>query len=98
MHGIETVLALLVVVTALATIARRSALPYPIVLVVGGLLLGFVPGLPEVRRGSAHFPRGPGIVLPGWAIGKLVAGRGATPGVISNAVATSRGRSRRWQS
>lgn len=49
MHGIETVLALLVVVTALVTLARRFSLPYPIVLVLGGLLLGFVPGLPVVR-------------------------------------------------
>jgi CPA1 family monovalent cation:H+ antiporter len=48
-HQIETVFALLVVVAALVTLARRFAYPYPIVLVLGGLLLGFVPGLPEVR-------------------------------------------------
>lgn len=49
MHGIETVLLLFVLVAALVTFARKSDLPYPIVLVLGGLLLGLVPGLPEVR-------------------------------------------------
>lgn len=49
MHEFETVLALLVIVTALVTLARKFSYPYPIVLVLGGLLLGFVPGLPEVR-------------------------------------------------
>lgn len=49
MHRIETVLLLFMLVLVLVTIARKSALPYPIVLVLGGLLLGFVPGLPQVR-------------------------------------------------
>lgn len=49
MHEIETVLALLVIVAALVMLARKFDVPYPIVLVLGGLLLGFVPGLPEVR-------------------------------------------------
>jgi hypothetical protein len=39
---------LLAVVAVLSALARLSVL-YPIVLVVGGALLGFVPGLPEVR-------------------------------------------------
>ena len=46
---IETILLLLLLAVALATVARRFAIPYPIVLVVGGLFLGFVPGLPDVR-------------------------------------------------
>jgi monovalent cation/hydrogen antiporter len=37
---------LLVAVAGLGTLARRLSVPYPIVLVVGGALLGFVPGLP----------------------------------------------------
>jgi len=45
----RVVLALLVAVVALATLARRVHLPYPIVLVLGGLLLGLAPGLPQVR-------------------------------------------------
>jgi monovalent cation/hydrogen antiporter len=40
---------LLVAVAGLATVARRLSVPYPIVLVVGGAVLGFVPGLPEVH-------------------------------------------------
>jgi len=38
-----------VAVAGLSALARRLSLPYPIVLVLGGALLGFVPGLPEVR-------------------------------------------------
>ena len=37
------------VVLALTTIARKLTIPYPILLVVGGLALSFVPGLPIIR-------------------------------------------------
>jgi monovalent cation/hydrogen antiporter len=48
-HDVELVLiSLLVAVAGLAAAARAVNIPYPIVLVVGGLALGFVPGLPEV--------------------------------------------------
>jgi Na+/H+ antiporter len=40
---------LLVAVAGLSTVARALSVPYPIVLVVGGAALGFVPGLPEVH-------------------------------------------------
>jgi NhaP-type Na+/H+ or K+/H+ antiporter len=40
---------LLVAVAGLSALACRLSVPYPIVLVVGGALLGFVPGLPEVN-------------------------------------------------
>src|SRR4029453_18432026 len=43
----EFVLALLIAVAALVTIARRLGIAYPIFLVIGGLLLGLVPGLPR---------------------------------------------------
>lgn len=46
---LEVVLGLLVVVAALTMLARRLAVPLPILLVIGGLLLGLIPGLPEVR-------------------------------------------------
>src|SRR5918997_1773898 len=36
-------------VAALATLARRIRVPYPILLVIGGLALAFVPGLPPVE-------------------------------------------------
>src|SRR3954453_9960525 len=40
---------LLVAVTGLSALASALSVPYPIVLVVGGAVLGFVPGLPKVR-------------------------------------------------
>jgi Na+/H+ antiporter len=43
---IEVFVFLLAVVALLAAVGRRSHVPYPIVLVLGGLVLGFVPGLP----------------------------------------------------
>ena len=49
MHDVVVVLILLAVVAALVPLAERLAIPYPIVLVVGGLALGFVPALPDVR-------------------------------------------------
>ena len=48
MSAVELVLGLLVPVTVLALLARRLNVPYPIVLVLGGLVLGFVPGLPPL--------------------------------------------------
>ena len=41
-------LELLFAIVALATLAAKLDTPYPIVLVIGGLLLGFVPGMPRV--------------------------------------------------
>jgi Na+/H+ antiporter len=46
---IELVFVLLFLATGLAVVARRIGIPYPILLVLGGLLLGFVPGLPRVE-------------------------------------------------
>ena len=46
---IELVLVLLIAATFLAVAARRFAVPYPVLLVVGGLLLGFIPGLPVIE-------------------------------------------------
>jgi CPA1 family monovalent cation:H+ antiporter len=47
--AIEAVIILLVAATALALLARRIGIPYPILLVLGGLALGFVPGLPTIE-------------------------------------------------
>ncbi|MBR8840709.1 MAG: Na+/H+ antiporter [Stigonema ocellatum SAG 48.90 = DSM 106950] len=49
MHNIETILGLLLVVALLAVVAERLVVPYPILLVLGGLVLGFIPGLPNVE-------------------------------------------------
>jgi monovalent cation/hydrogen antiporter len=45
---LQTVILLLVAVIALVTIARRVLIPYPIFLVLGGLVLSLVPNLPVV--------------------------------------------------
>lgn len=42
-------LVLFMAVAALVTIARRLGIAYPIFLVIGGLMLGFVPGVPTFR-------------------------------------------------
>jgi monovalent cation/hydrogen antiporter len=47
-HEVELVIGLLIVVAALVTLAGRFNLPYPALLVVGGLVLGLVPGLPRI--------------------------------------------------
>src|SRR4051794_32587786 len=41
-------LLLLLFVVVFGLLAKRLGTPYPIVMVVGGLLLGFVPGIPQV--------------------------------------------------
>lgn len=49
MQLLEIVLFLMVCAVALGWLARRFQFPYPIALVVGGSLLGFIPGLPSFR-------------------------------------------------
>jgi monovalent cation/hydrogen antiporter len=49
LHQLEIILGLLVAVAALATLATRLKVPYPILLVLGGSVLGFVPQLPRVE-------------------------------------------------
>jgi monovalent cation/hydrogen antiporter len=47
-HHLETILILLlVVVIGFAILAKRVGTPYPVVLVIAGLLLSFVPGIPR---------------------------------------------------
>jgi monovalent cation/hydrogen antiporter len=49
LHTMETVvLLLLVMVAAFAVIAHRLKVPYPIVLVIAGLVLSFVPHMPRI--------------------------------------------------
>jgi len=48
-HFELTLLCLLVAVAALTALARLLNVPYPILLVIGGSLLGFLPGLPHVE-------------------------------------------------
>jgi CPA1 family monovalent cation:H+ antiporter len=46
---IELVLGLLLAVAGLAVLARKLQIAYPVLFVIGGLLLGFVPGLPPLH-------------------------------------------------
>jgi monovalent cation/hydrogen antiporter len=48
-HQAEIIVLLFAAVAALAVLAHKISLPYPIVLVISGLALSFVPRLPEVR-------------------------------------------------
>lgn len=48
LHQLETVVLLLMVVLALVTLAQRVVVPYPILLVLGGLVLSFLPVVPVV--------------------------------------------------
>src|SRR4051812_14411392 len=50
MEDVEYLLVgLSVAVIVLSTLARWASVPYPIVLVIGGTALGFVPGLPRIE-------------------------------------------------
>lgn len=49
MHEVEIVLGLLLVVSVLVLLSEKIKLPYPILLVVGGLAIGFMPGLPRIE-------------------------------------------------
>ncbi|HTW24622.1 MAG TPA: Na+/H+ antiporter [Candidatus Baltobacteraceae bacterium] len=49
-HGVELiVLVLLILVVAFAALAKRLAVPYPIILVIGGLILSLFPRTPHVE-------------------------------------------------
>src|SRR4051794_13153551 len=49
MTAIETVVLLLAFVAALAVVARRIGQPYPILMVLGGLAIAVIPGLPRIQ-------------------------------------------------
>ena len=49
-HSVELVFLLLLgFVAVFAALARRLQMPYPIVLVIAGLILGFIPGIPQIK-------------------------------------------------
>ena len=49
MNHVEPVVLLLVLVATLVIVANKFAIPYPVLLVLGGLALSFVPFLPVIR-------------------------------------------------
>jgi CPA1 family monovalent cation:H+ antiporter len=46
---VEIIFGLLVAIAGLAVLARKLRVAYPIFFVIGGLVLGFIPGLPRIR-------------------------------------------------
>ncbi|MDP3091862.1 MAG: Na+/H+ antiporter [Nitrospira sp.] len=48
LHQLEIIILLLAVVLLLTTVAQKLVVPYPILLVIGGLILGLIPGIPTV--------------------------------------------------
>lgn len=48
-HAEFVIAGLLLAVASLSALARQLSVPYPIMLVVGGAVLGFIPGLPRVE-------------------------------------------------
>ncbi len=51
-HAEVLITALLMAVAALGALACRLSVPYPIPLVIGGALAGFLPGLPDITLES----------------------------------------------
>ena len=49
MHIIEVIVLLLAVITALAEVTDKIKIPYPILLVLAGMGIGLIPGLPPVE-------------------------------------------------
>lgn len=49
MRDIELIISILVIITALAEVADRIRIPYPILLVLTGTAIGLVPGLPRIE-------------------------------------------------
>lgn len=47
-HGVELIIVLLFMVLVLAIIAFRLNIPYPMVLLIGGTVIAFTPGIPRV--------------------------------------------------
>jgi CPA1 family monovalent cation:H+ antiporter len=53
MEIVQAVLALIAACIGFALIARRLNLPYAVILVMGGMALAFIPGLPTVTLDPA---------------------------------------------
>lgn len=49
MHNFEVIFVLLTVIAILAVVAEKIKIPYPILLVLAGLSIGLIPGLPKVE-------------------------------------------------
>jgi CPA1 family monovalent cation:H+ antiporter len=52
LENVSTVIVLLAIVTALAQVTDRIRIPYPVMLVIAGIVIGLIPGLPTVSLDS----------------------------------------------
>ena len=68
MEPIEAVVLLLAAVALLTVVARRIGVPYPILMVLGGLALGFVPGTTGVTLEPGQRIRLGGLVEKGTIV------------------------------
>jgi Na+/H+ antiporter len=48
MHNFEIIIVLLFVISVLSVVAARIRIPYPILLMLAGLIIGLIPGLPVI--------------------------------------------------
>ena len=46
---VDIFVGMMIAVVVLALLARRLHIPYPIFFVIGGTLIGFIPGLPQLH-------------------------------------------------
>ncbi|WP_128546787.1 Na+/H+ antiporter [Larkinella soli] len=49
MTNLEIVLLLMALLAGLASVAQKYRIPYPILLVIGGLIIGFIPSIPDIH-------------------------------------------------
>ena len=78
MDFLTTILVVLVVVAILYEVAQRVGVPYPALIVLGGLGLALVPGLPRIALESTYARRSDARGLgPGGSRAALVASRRA---------------------
>src|SRR6266581_2722912 len=64
MHQAEIIVLLFAAVAALVVVARKLGLPFPVVLVLAGLALSFIPHLPEVKLDPNIFFFLPPLIYP----------------------------------
>src|SRR3989442_155038 len=65
---VEIFVGLLLAVAVLALLARKLHIPYPILFVIGGLLLGLIPNLPKVPRRIVTILEGESLVNDATAL------------------------------
>src|SRR5207249_2723527 len=91
LHQLETVIALLAAVLALATAARRVLIPYPIFLVLGGLRLGIPFRIVTVLEGESLINDAAALVLYRSAVAAVVTGAFSLTDALWQFVLTSAG-------